>query len=130
MDLNRFKACAEAYGAERRRWPAGEHGLYDRFAGTPEGAAIIAEVERTDRFLDAFEVAEPDAALASRISALPSSRGRVSGVARRLWLPVTAFATSAVLGFVIGFAQVPDDSGADLVAQLLLGPESIREIGL
>ena len=32
MDLNRFKACAEAYGAERRRLPAREHALYDRFA--------------------------------------------------------------------------------------------------
>ena len=42
MDLTRFKACAEAYGAERRRWPAREHALYDRFAGTPEGAAILA----------------------------------------------------------------------------------------
>jgi hypothetical protein len=127
MDLNRFRACAEAYGAERRRWPAPEHALYDRFAGTPEGGAILAEAERTDRFLDAFEVAAPDERLAAAISHVPAPR-RPAG--RLLWLPVAAFAASAILGFAIGFAQVRDDAGGDLVAQLLLGPASLREIGL
>jgi hypothetical protein len=132
MDLNRFKQCAEAYGAERRRWPAREHGLYDRFAGTPEGAAILAEAERTDRFLDALEVAEPDEALAERISNLASSSLRGAGgvVRRRFWLPAAAFAASAVLGFALGFAQARDEGGADLVTQLLLGPAGFREIGL
>jgi len=127
MDLNRFKACAEAYGAERRRWPAREHALYDRFAGTPEGAAILADAERTDRFLDAFEVAAPDERLAATISRAPASRRPST---RRLWIPAAAFAASAILGFAIGFAQVRDDAGSDLVAQLLLGPASFREIGL
>jgi len=135
MDLSRFKACAEAYGADRRRWPAREHALYDRFAGTPEGAASLAEAERTDRFLEGFEVAGPDEALAETISNLPSSRRRGAGAAggvvrRRFWLPAAAFAASAILGFAIGFAQVRDDGNADLVTQLLLGPESILEIGL
>jgi len=129
MDLTRFKGCAEAYGADRRRWPAREHALYDRFAGTPEGAASLAEAERTDRFLDAFEVAEPDEALGQAISNLPPQR-RGAGGRRRFWIPAAAFVASAVLGFAIGFAQVRDDGSADLVTQLLLGPENIREIGL
>src|SRR3990172_8337925 len=62
MDLTRFKGCAEAYGADRRRWPAREHALYDRFAGTPEGAAILAEAARTHPLLVALEVAAPEAA--------------------------------------------------------------------
>ncbi|MGH8681443.1 MAG: hypothetical protein ACREVS_22770 [Burkholderiales bacterium] len=131
MDLTRFRACAEAHGADRRRWPAREHALYDRFAATPEGVAILAEAERTDRFLDGFEVAESDQALAEAISNRPS-RGRGAGgvVRRRFWLPAAAFAASAILGFVIGFAQVRDDGSGDLVTQLLLGPTSVREIGL
>ncbi|HLB15012.1 MAG TPA: hypothetical protein VJM14_08795 [Burkholderiales bacterium] len=129
MDLTRFKGCAEAYGADRRRWPAREHALYDRFAGTPEGAAILAEAERTDRFLDALEVAAPDAALGRAITNLPSQRSGAGG-RRRFWIPAAAFAASAILGFAIGFAQVRDDGNADLVTQLLLGPESVREIGL
>jgi ferric-dicitrate binding protein FerR (iron transport regulator) len=123
MDLNRFKECAAAYGAERRRWPAREHARYDRFAGTPEGAAILAEAERTDRFLDRFEVAAPDAALAAAI-ADARARGR-----RGQWWQASAFAASALLGFVLGFTHVPDDAGGDLVSQLLLGPTSVREIG-
>lgn len=129
MDLTRFKACAEAYGADRRRWPAPEHALHDRFAGTPEGAAILAEAERTDRFLDAFEVAEPDAALGQAIARRPLPRSGAGG-RRRFWIPAAAFAASAILGFAIGFAQARDDGSADLVTQLLLGPANIREIGL
>ena len=125
MDLTRFKACAEAYGADRRHWPAHAHGLYDRFAGTPEGAAILAEAERTDRFLDAWEVREPDEALALAIAGVVRPRRR-----RTLWWQATAFAASAIIGFVIGFAQVRDDGSGDLVTQLLLGPTSVREIGL
>jgi ferric-dicitrate binding protein FerR (iron transport regulator) len=125
MDLTRFKACAGAYGADRRRWPAPEHGLFDRFAETPEGAAILAEAERTDRFLDALEVAGPDAALAETIAGRARPRRR-----RGLWWQATAFAASAIIGFVLGFAQVHDDGNGDVVTQLLLGPTSVREIGL
>jgi hypothetical protein len=132
MDLTRFKACAEAYGADRRRWPAHEHRLYDRFAGTPEGAAILAEAERTDRFLDGFEVAGPGAGLAETISNRASSPGRRGAARRRrvLWLQAGAFAASAIIGFAIGFAQVRDEGSADLVGQFLLGPDSVRGIGL
>jgi len=139
MDLTRFKACAEAYGADRRRWPVREHALYDRFAGTPEGVAILAEAERTDRFLDAWEVREPGEALVQAISNLPSSRRRgarkAGGVVRprrrTLWWQVTAFAASAIMGFVIGFTQVYEEHSADdVLTQLLLGPASVREVGL
>src|SRR3989304_3145067 len=114
MDLTRFKGCAEAYGADRRRWPAREHALYDRFAATPEGAAILAEAERTDRFLDAWEVREPDEALAEAIARVGRPRPP-----RTLWWQAPAFAASAIIGFAIGFAQVRDDGSADLVTQLL-----------
>lgn len=124
MDLNRFKECAAAFGAERRRWPERERALYDRASATAEGAAILAEAECSDRFLDAREPAAPDQRLARRISALSRPAWR------RLGVPAAGFAATAVLGFVLGFAQVRGEADAGLVARLLLGPQSLQEIGL
>lgn len=124
MDLNRFKQCAAAYGAARRRWPERERDLYDRLAPTPDGAALLAAAERADRFLDALAPSAPDARLAGRIASLarPAWRG--------LGIPAAAFAASAVLGFALGFMQARDDADASLAARLLFGPQSVQEIGL
>lgn len=124
MDLNRFKECAAAYGAARRRWPAREQALYDRIAGTAEGNAILAAAERSDRFLDSFAPAAPEPRLARRVSAMSAPAWR------RLGVPAAAFAASAALGFALGYAQVRGEADADLAARLLLGPQSVQEIGL
>jgi hypothetical protein len=124
MDLNRFKECAAAYGAAKRRWPEGAQVLYDQFAGTAKGAAILAEAERSDRFLDAFDTAAPNLQLARRVGALSAPAWRRYGV------PAAALAASAALGFVLGFAQVRNAADTDLAARLLLGPQSLQEIGL
>ena len=138
MDLSRFKTLAEAYGTERRRWPENAQPLYERFANTPEGATILAEAERIDRFLDALEVASPDDDLAPSIvaEALASARssdraegGRTLRLVRLRW-PLGAIAASAIIGFALGFSQVRDDGGPELVAKLLLGPVDVREVGL
>ena len=100
MDLDRFKECSAAFGAERRRWPQREHALYDRFANTPEGMAILAEAGRTDRFLDALEPALPDPRRARQIGALARPAWR------RLGKPAAALAASAALGFVVGLPAV------------------------
>jgi hypothetical protein len=127
MDLDRFKELSAAFGAGRRRWPEREHALYDRLADTPEGMAILAEAGRTDGFLDALEPARPDPRRARRVGALAQSAWR------RLAGPAVALAASAAvcfLGFIVGYLQArgPVDTGG--VAQLLLGPQSLQEIGL
>src|SRR5437868_5036866 len=99
MDLNRFKECCAAFGAERRRWPSREQALYDRFAGTPEGAALLADAGRVDGFLDALEPATPGPRTADRLAALARPAWR------RFGRPAAALAASAVLGFAVGFAQ-------------------------
>ncbi len=124
MDLNRFKQCSAAWGADRRRWPQHEQPLYDRFAATVEGAAILAEAGRTDRFLDAFEPVAPDPRLARRIVA------RARPAWYRLGKPAAALAASALLGFAVGFAQARSAADTDAAARLLLGPQSLQEIGL
>jgi hypothetical protein len=124
MDLSRFKDCSAAFGAERRRWPQREHPLYDRFADTSEGMAILAEAGRTDRFLDALEPAPPDPRRAAHIGALARPAWR------RLGKPAAALAASAALGFVVGYLQSQGATDAGAVGQLLLGPQSLQEIGL
>jgi hypothetical protein len=124
MDLDRFKECSAAYGAKRRRWPQREHPIYDRFADTSEGRAILAEAGRTDRFLDALEPAPPDPRRARRIGALARPAWR------RLGKPAAALAASAAVGFVVGYLQSRGITDTGVVAQLLLGPQSLQEIGL
>ena len=131
MDLNRFKECSAAFGAERHRWPPREHPLYDRYAETLDGTAILAEAERADRFLDALEPAVPDRRMTHNMarSIVALSRPRW----RRLGVPAAALAGSAVLGFVLGVVQVRQVRSAadtDFAAQLLLGPMSLQETGL
>lgn len=124
MDLNRFKACSAAFGAERRRWPTREQPLYDRFAGTLEGASMLAEAERADRFLDALETAVPDQRVARRVVALSGPTWRHLGA------PAAALTASALIGFALGFVQVRSAADTDGAARLLLGPASLQEIGL
>jgi hypothetical protein len=123
MNLNRFRECAEAYGAARRRWPQSEHALYDRLAGAAEGAAVLAEAEQRDRFLDSLATAPPDPALARRIGA------RVRPAWRRFALPA-ALAASALLGFAAGFVQARGEADLGIAARLLLGPQGVQEIEL
>jgi len=124
MDLARFKECSAAFGAERRRWPQRDQALYDRFAHTPEGMAILAETGRTDHFLDTLVPAPPDPRRARHIGALAKPAWR------RLGKPAAALAASAVLGFIVGYLQSYSATDTDVIAQLLLGPQSLQEIGL
>ena len=124
MDLDRYKECSAAFGAEKRRWPQREHPLYDRFANTPEGMAILAEAGRTDRFLDGLDPAPPDPRRARQVGALAKPAWR------RLARPAAALAASAAIGFVVGYLQASNATDAGVAAQLLLGPQSLQEIGL
>ncbi len=123
MDLDRFKECSTTFGAERRRWPQRDHAIYDRFAHTPVGMAILAEAGCTDRFLDALETAPPDPRRAGRIDALARPAWR------RLGKTAAALAASAAVGFVVGYLQSRGTTDTGVVAQLLLGPQSLQEIG-
>jgi hypothetical protein len=49
---------------------------------------------------------------------------------RRLGIAAAALAASALLGFTLGYLQTHTAADAGAVAQLLLGPQSLEEIGL
>jgi hypothetical protein len=127
-DIERFKACAQAYGAQAQHWPAADRELHARFAATEEGTTILAAAARTDDFLDAWTPPPTDRALADRIalSVLDEQPRR----RRMLVLMSATFAASAAFGFVVGFVQAPPDPSADLVTLLVVGPSVVSEIGL
>jgi len=127
-DAERFRACAQAYGAQARHWPAADRALHARFAATEEGAAILAAAARTDDLLDAWTPAPVERALADRIAdAVLYERPRRR---RMLAWSAAAFAASAAFGFVVGFMQTPPDPGPDLVTLFIVGPSATPGIGL
>jgi hypothetical protein len=122
MDLNRFAQCCQAFGAERRRWPAADQVLYDQFAATTSGATLIAEAQRVDNFLNAFEIQDSD-----NLSVNDYSLRMTRPAWRRYAIQIGAMAVCAVLGIVIGYFQGDYSTDVGLVAQFLLGPTGSQE---
>ncbi|MCF1460575.1 hypothetical protein FS827_04490 [Agrobacterium vitis] len=85
MDAERFRALAEAYGGDRKRWPEDRRRAADIFAATEAGRAMVEEASRLDAFLALSAPPSPSAALTGRI--LQSADKRVT-LRRRLhrWL--------------------------------------------
>ena len=123
MDIQRFRELADAYGAQRRRWPDGEQPLYDRFAHSREGQTILAEAEQIDAFLDGWMLDAQPGDLELRILSAASGRN-----VRRLlpWIS-TGFLASAALGFAIGFTQPSVESDSDFLSGLILGNYVLEE---
>jgi len=140
MDIHRFSELASAHGAARERWPEPDRALYDRFAGSPEGMGILADAERIDAFLDGWQGRADDAGRAARIVAAAHAvahdpgevavapAGRTVQRSRKVtaWLS-TGFATSALLGFVLGFTQASTNGDDEAYMDLLLGSNTVME---
>lgn len=143
MDIHRFTELANAYGAARGRWPEDRRALYDRFAATPEGQAVLADAGRIDGFLDGWHVGAGDAERAQRIvaaalanpqradtppraAAAPPARAARSVRLLGAWLS-TGFAASALLGFVLGYTQASASLDAETYSELLLGSTTVME---
>lgn len=132
MNLTRFTECCAAYGAAQRRWPEAEQPLYEHFANTMEGAVVLAEAERTDRYLDALAPAalHPHFVLDLVTHTKPAWR--------RFGVPVATLAASGLFGCLVGFVQVQAvtqtraQTAADtkVAERWLFGPQSLQELGL
>ncbi len=138
MSIGRFAELALAHGATRTRWPEHERALYDHFAVTPEGMTILADAERVDLFLDAWQPQADDASRVERIVDAARASGAAPGTATipvrvpsrpryAAWLS-TGFLASALLGFVLGFAQIDTVDEGPAYTELLLGnPGALEE---
>ena len=125
MDLSRFKECSAAFGAERRRWPQRDQALYDRFAqyagrhGDPRRGRPYRSLPRRARARSTRSCAERTA-----LPRWPCPPGGASARQRRPWRRARCSALSwATCRRTAPLTPVS-------VAQLLLGPQSLQEIGL
>lgn len=124
-DLRRFQANAEAYGAQRHRWPPRDRALFDALSATPEGASGLAQAGRVDDFLDGLETADgPSPDLLRRIATQADPPAAVR-TRRRLprWLPAGGLALGLAMGFALGFSRAdPHDAGLEALGRFLIDP--------
>ena len=121
MNETRLRRLIEAHGADPERWPPGERqaalALLDASAAA---RALVAEARRLDRLLEAVPVGSTapaaTAALRRRIAALPvpPEAGAPTGgwtigpwSLARLWPSAAGLAAAGLIGFVVGWTQLP-----------------------
>lgn len=120
MDLTRFEALAEAYGADLRRWPAAERDAADALmAAQPQSArAILADAEGLDDLLAASRPPVVSQALREAVlAAAPRPRPRRSALG--FWLSGAGFATAAVAGMLVGASALTAITAEDRADQAL-----------
>jgi len=118
MDLARFGALLEAYGAEPSRWPAAERAAAEAFAVEHPNAVspLLREARALDAALDQGQAADAPNhdLLAARIL---RRRPALEALDRRA---LVALAACAVFGVLIGYGggllAPPSDFGFDIAA--------------
>ncbi|MGE3143253.1 MAG: hypothetical protein AB7L65_08010 [Hyphomonadaceae bacterium] len=101
MNMTRFKAILDAYGAAPRRWPEAERAAAEAFAAAHEEcAALLAEARALDGVLDAMEPHAPSELLFARVM---RKAPKPALIARAAWKPAAALAACAIFGVVLGF---------------------------
>jgi hypothetical protein len=134
MDLTRFEALADAYGADLRRWPAAERDAADALmAAEPQAArALLSAAEGLDDLLAASRPPAPSPALrAGILAAAPRERRRRSGFG--LWLQGAGLATAAMVGVVVGasaLTAMTADARADAVLAEVLPDDGLDGLPL
>lgn len=98
MQLDRFTALLEAFGADPKRWPDAERAAALAFAAAePAAKALMRDAAALDALLDAAEAPGPSDLLAARLAR------RAPGPRAPVWRTAVAFAACAVFGLVLGF---------------------------
>jgi hypothetical protein len=136
MNIERFKALVEAYGANPVRWPEAERDAAIAFATiTPDAQRALDEAAALDRLLDAAGTVPATRALEERVLATYGKRGsfahciRIAGESPTQWVPGAAIACSLLLGLLVGaalpgIAGVGEGSQVDPALIALAGDES------
>jgi hypothetical protein len=118
MDLDRFAALVDAYGASPDRWPEAERAAaVELMKASAEVRRLADEADAIDRLLDQSETAPVSRALQDRILASltqpPKARPRMlASVDIGRWLPAGAVGCSLILGVIAG-TQLPKLAGLD-----------------
>jgi len=111
MTLEEFERMATAWGGDISRWPEGTRARAERLARTPEGEAILADVQRLDRLLTrAAPDVTPDRidrairGVTMRLAA-EKPRAALADLLPRWFIPAAGFACAIALGVLIGVAE-------------------------
>ena len=134
MDMMRFEALAEAYGADLRRWPTAERIAAEALmAAEPQGArAVLAAAEHLDDWLAASPAPTPSFALRDAIAAA-APKARRQRAAIGYWLSGAGFATAAVAGMLVGasaLTAITAQDRADAVLAEILPDETVESLPL
>jgi len=104
---DRLKALVESYGADPRRWPAGEERTAEELAREGDTPAWLGGQRQVDRWLDDAEDIAPSAALLRSIAEIPLRHAATVQKSGWGWLR-NAFALAgtiaAAAGLVIGMS--------------------------
>ena len=109
MDIDRFEALAQAYGADLARWPTAERPAAEALALAQPGAvsAILAEAALVDGWLSASVVQPPSPSLCDSIlAASPRSRRPMRARWAGLGVGVT-LAAASIAGIMAGVVAGP-----------------------
>jgi hypothetical protein len=118
MMIWRFRRLIAAYGADPARWPPGQRGRAEALlARSPTARALLAEAQAFDSLLLADAKPPADEQLAAAIMArtidVPQERAPAPARAvalewslSRLWPQAVGLAAAAVLGLVVGWADL------------------------
>lgn len=118
MELERFRALTDAYGADERHWPASERAAMRALLGqSDEARQLLFAARELDLLLDSYQPVAGD--LGDRIMEALPPPGIIEGLLA--WLlpggrgsilrPVTVAAMPLLLGLSLGIA-VPADVGS------------------
>jgi hypothetical protein len=101
MDLDRFRALADAYGGDLRRWPAAERAAAAALRDADAGARALLDAEAGfDHLLHQAPAPVPAALRAAVLAGAPKPRGRRA--AWRLWVSGAGLAATAAAGALAG----------------------------
>lgn len=128
MDLDRFRALAETYGGDIRRWPEAERDGAAALAAVDQGAAsALAEAALLDEALDDWRVEPAGLALRDRVAtgaptarrswSVPVWAGRGEGL--RLWFAGAGLAAGLLgvsCGVILSTAAVREARDEAMVA--------------
>ena len=79
MDLKRFAAIVDSYGAAPVHWPAAERAAAEALLlESPEAEALVAAARPMDRLLDAIPALVPSSNLRAAVLASAARRPRIS----------------------------------------------------
>ena len=125
MDIDRFRALAEAYGGAMDRWPQDERDAARIFARAhPETAAILADAAALDAMLAEWTLPPTDDLLRARL--LRDARRTIDQAPypRRIAVAqAAAVILCLVVGAAVGTVGVGADEDVDVIEAALGGEE-------